>query len=383
MASRYNQLTMLYIFNILKLDASPKKPYSAPMVHRRLKELGIDLDRKTVFNHMKILMDQMLSAEQEEGSFFRQYLCCKLFRCRKEDGKGNKDDNRNENGYRICPPEEEVPENCVLYYYIEDEMSPEELELLQSTVAINQYLSVEKTREIVSDLEHKKPFNCREQSLYTAFADPKLKNHATDIFASLSVIRDSIRKKKKLSILYGRYDKMLKLAPTSEEPRTIDPYAVMSSNGYYYLIAGNPKYPDGLTNFRIDRILQIQMLEEARKPLPEQLLPYFRDAAHEVFQASEYRNDHPVMYSDETVRIHLSCNPAIINNLIDDFGWSIQSRDIKDPDHPDWVHVTAKASLMGAAIFCTHHCKDCKVIGPDKLKEKVIENLKAGLALYE
>ncbi len=40
MASRYNQLTMLYIFNILKLDASPKKPYSAPMVHRRLKELG-------------------------------------------------------------------------------------------------------------------------------------------------------------------------------------------------------------------------------------------------------------------------------------------------------------------------------------------------------
>lgn len=58
-------------------------------------------------------------------------------------------------------------------------------------------------------------------------------------------------------------------------------------------------------------------------------------------------------------------------------------RDIKDPDHPDWVHVTAKASLMGAAIFCTHHCKDCKVIGPDKLREKVIENLRAGLALYE
>lgn len=87
MASRYNQLTMLYIFNILKLDASPKKPYSAPMVHRRLKELGINLDRKTVFNHMKILTEQMLSAEQEKESFFRQYLCSKLFRCRKEEGK--------------------------------------------------------------------------------------------------------------------------------------------------------------------------------------------------------------------------------------------------------------------------------------------------------
>ena len=48
----------------------------------------------------------------------------------------------------------------------------------------------------------------------------------------------------------------------------------MSSNGYYYLIAGNPKYPDGLTNFHIDRILQIQMLDEPRKPLPDQLLIY-------------------------------------------------------------------------------------------------------------
>ena len=89
MASRYNQLTMLYIFNILKMDASPKKPYSAPMVHRRLKELGIGLDRKTVFNHMRILTDQMLSAEQDGDSFFRQYLCSKLYRCRKEESKEN------------------------------------------------------------------------------------------------------------------------------------------------------------------------------------------------------------------------------------------------------------------------------------------------------
>lgn len=183
MASRYNQLTMLYIFNILKMDASPKKPYSAPMVHRRLKELGIGLDRKTVFNHMRILTDQMLSAEQDGDSFFRQYLCSKLYRCRKEESRENVKENGMESSiksniksniesrYRICPTEEEIPENCVLYYYIEDEMSPEELELLQSTVAINQYLSAEKTWEILSDLEHKKPFDCRERFLYTAFAD--------------------------------------------------------------------------------------------------------------------------------------------------------------------------------------------------------------------
>ena len=140
-------------------------------------------------------------------------------------------------------------------------MSPEELELLQSTVAINQYLSAEKQGRswLIWNI---KSLLTAGNSLFIQHCGPRLKNQATDIFASLSVIRDSIRKKKKLRILYGRYDKNLELAPTSEDARTIEPYAVMSSNGYYYLIAGNPKYPDGLTNFRIDRILQIQMLDE-------------------------------------------------------------------------------------------------------------------------
>lgn len=52
-------------------------------------------------------------------------------------------------------------------------MSPEELELLQSTVAINQYLSAEKTREILADLEHKKPFELQGTvSLYSICGTP-------------------------------------------------------------------------------------------------------------------------------------------------------------------------------------------------------------------
>ena len=41
------------------------------------------------------------------------------------------------------------------------------------------------------------------------------------------------------------------------------------------------------------------------------------------------------------------------------------------------------AKEMFEYLYRLDHCKDCKVIGPDKLREKVIENLRAGLALYE
>jgi len=375
MATRNNQLICLYIFCILKLDASRERPFSAPMVHRRLMELGISLDRKTVLNHVKLLADQLPGTNDTHESFLGEYLCCTVHRYRKEESSPS--------GYAELPPHEDPPDGSVLYYYIEGSILPEELDLLQSTIEINQYLSAEKTQEMIDDIEHMKPFAYRDQALYIAVPNSQLKKSTTDIFENLSLLRDAIRKKKKIAILYGRYDKKLRLKPTSHTLRPVSPYAVMSSNGYYYLIAGNPKYGNNLTNFRIDRILKICILDEIREPMPERLKPYFRDAAHTVFQAGQYRNDHPVMYSDETVRIHLSCDPAIINNLLDDFGWSIQIRDIPDPEHPDWVHVTAQASLMGAALFCTHHCNFCKVLSPDALREKVISNLTQGLALYQ
>ena len=96
---------------------------------------------------MKILTDQMLSADQDEESFSDSICAAGCFAAGKRKGKKKRENGRkpgNESSYRICLPEEEIPENSVLYYYIEDEMSPEELELLQSTVAINQYLSAEK-----------------------------------------------------------------------------------------------------------------------------------------------------------------------------------------------------------------------------------------------
>lgn len=374
MAARNNQLISLYVFCVLRLDASREHPFSAPMVHRRLLDLGIELDRKTVLNHVKLLAGQLPDPRSSHGSFLGEYLCCTIHCYRKDDGSSS--------GYTELFPEDEIPDGSILYYYIEGSILPEELDLLQSTIEINQYLSAEKTQELISDIEHMKPFAYRDQALYIALPNSGLKKSSTDIFRNLSLLRDAIRKKKKTAVLYGHYNQKLQLTPTSQKPRIINPYAVMSSNGYYYLIAGNPKYENNLTNFRIDRILEIRILEDDREPLPEKLTPYFRDAAHLVFQAGQYRNDHPVMYSDETVRIHLSCSPSIINNLLDDFGWSIQIRDIPDPEHPDWVHVAAQASLMGAAVFCTHHCNSCRVLSPDALREKVISNLKQGLALY-
>ncbi len=375
MAARGNQLICLYIFCILRLDASPEQPFSPPMVHRRLMELGIQLDRKTVLNHIKTMSDQFPAPWDSHDSFLGSYLCCTLRRYRR--------DSRMPDRYIELLPEDETPDGSILYYYIEGDILPEELDLLQSTIEINQYLSAEKTQKMITDIEHLKPFAFRGQSLYTALSGRELKKSPTDIFGNLSVLRDAIRRKQKTAILYGRYDSALNLSPTSQEPRTVNPYAVMSSNGYSYLIAGNPKYDNNLTNFRIDRILEIRILGEGRDPIPQKLAPYFQNASQTVFQAGQYRNDHPVMYSDESVRIHLSCSPSIINNLLDDFGWGIQIRNIPDPEHPDWVHVATRASLLGAAAFCTQYCASCRVLSPSSLQAKVVENLTAGLKLYE
>lgn len=133
MASRYNQLTMLYIFNILKLDASPKKPYSAPMVHRRLKELGINLDRKTVLSYDDPYRTDAVCRTRMKSLFSDSICAVNCFDAGKRKGKkaGKMAESPEMKAVTgsVCR-KRKSRENCVLYYYIEDEMSPEELELL-------------------------------------------------------------------------------------------------------------------------------------------------------------------------------------------------------------------------------------------------------------
>ena len=56
--------------------------------------------------------------------------------------------------------------------------------------------------------------------------------------------------------------------PKREELYIVNPYQIVANNGRYYLISNYDKY-DNVAHFRIDRMTNVCMLDERRKPVSQ------------------------------------------------------------------------------------------------------------------
>lgn len=88
---------------------------------------------------------------------------------------------------------------------------------------------------------------------------------------------------------------------------TVDPYALMWSNGYYYLV-GKEQEKGGMMNLRVDRILGTAVLS---------VETFQQDRA---FDPYAYQDQSPVMHSGTPQMIRLRCNTSLINTILDFFG---------------------------------------------------------------
>ena len=73
------------------------------------------------------------------------------------------------------------------------------------------------------------------------------------IMIVLDVLNDAIENNRKVSFIYNSYGTDFKLHPKRNEPYIVNPYQLVASNGWYYLIGNYDKY-DNLSHYRIDKI---------------------------------------------------------------------------------------------------------------------------------
>ena len=91
-----------------------------------------------------------------------------------------------------------------------------------------------------------------------------------ELFHNIDVLDEAIADGKQVGITYGYYGMDLKLhkarnSDGSEKRQTLNPYQMVASEGRYYLICNNDHH-DNVANYRIDRIMNIELLETAVKP---------------------------------------------------------------------------------------------------------------------
>lgn len=336
------KMIVINILNILKKYTDMEHRLTqAEIVELLKKEYNMDVDRKSVKRNLMNLIDFGYEIE-----------------------------------YNEIPRKNGSEENAILTdFYLNREFSDSELRLLIDSVLFSKHIPYSQCKELVKKLEglSNKYFNSRVKYIKTL---PENAPANKQLFYTIDILDEAISQNKQVSFKYNGYGTDKKLHPRrnsegKERIYIMNPYQMAASNGRYYLICNYDKY-DSLSNYRIDRITDIQILETPRKPLNKV------EGLKNGLDLGKHMAEHIYMFSGESIRVTLQAPKWIINDLIDWFGKEIEFTDENNNLIKAIVHVNENAMRKWALQYA--HC--VRVLTPEKLANDIKNDIAQAMNNY-
>lgn len=285
---------------------------------------------------------------------FPFHLCC-MARVKRPTG-----------GYRYLPYEkweerqakkkgkEETRNNTARYYYLANALTQGEWRIFADLVQVYPYISQEQTQKFLAVLDRLRPRHTRYVPSRYAF-----KRGSGEQFDIINLLDQAIREQKKVRLTYGEYRLVLqdkrwqpKLARREKNGvMNVSPYALMWSNGYYYLVCRHR----GMMNLRVDRILKAELLPDSFTPPSD-------------FDPVQYRDRCPVMYPGKAEFVRMRCSIGLLNTLVDFFGPVPQ---YTRPGEDGTTEVTMSIAPEGVRLFALQYADQVEVLEPEWLREKI------------
>ena len=120
---------------------------------------------------------------------------------------------------------------------------------------------------------------------------------------------------------------------------------MVATNGRYYLICNYDKY-DSLSNYRIDRITGIRILDEKRKPV--------RALKEGEINLPRHMAEHLYMFAGESIRTKFKAKDYIIDQIIDWFGLEPRITKVNNDECMVEVVVNEEAFFCWAMQYGLH-----------------------------
>ncbi len=261
-------------------------------------------------------------------------------------------------------------------FYLERDFTDGELRLLIDSLLFSRHIPHSQCKELVEKLEALSNIYFRSRVRHIAKM-PEDGGNNRQLFLNIEQLDEAISRKRKVSFRYMEYGTDKKLHPRLRADGTlreyiINPYQMAAKEGKYYLICNYDKYGD-ISNYRIDRIADIKLLDEPAKPFES--LPWAHNRALDL---AEYMKEHPYMYSSENVRVKFRVSRAMISDIIDTFGKDVTFSDESDSH----VTVSTYTNEMAMEQFAKNYSPDIELLEPQSLRERLIDNLKRSLECY-
>ncbi len=322
-----NKIRLLKIWEILKQESDEDNYISSKDIMEKLGEMGIECDRRTLYDDIDVL---------------------------------------NDFGYEVLV--EKQPGKANMYYVVDRTFDVPELRILMDAVQAASFVTPKKTKlflEKIADLGG----SSRAEILKKNIVNFDTSKHSNEeIFYSVDEIERGILSGKKVSFLYFEYNtKKEKVYRKNKKRYVVNPCATIFSNDNYYLVAYNEKY-DSINAYRIDRMDKVRVEEEKKINPPKDKFDLKRHKV-EVFD----------MFTGETKRVRIWFDKQVIDPVMDKFGETIRIAEIDENTAEIMVDVQISERFL--AWVCSF-AEKMWIKGPEEIVVQVKEYIKKMYSNY-
>jgi len=199
------------------------------------------------------------------------------------------------------------------YYLVNRQFEDAELRLLIDSVLCSKNMTTKQAASLIEKLRACGNMYFKPKVTHVHALSQLHHSDNKQLMYTVDVLNEAIEKRRKVSFIYNTYGTDFKLHPKREWKSLVNPYQMVTANGFYYLIGNYEKF-DNIAHFRLDKITDIDILEEKVKPENKVV------GQEKGLNLPKHMAEHIYMYSGNSVTAKLDVPVKLMNELIDWFG---------------------------------------------------------------
>ncbi|KAB3536271.1 WYL domain-containing transcriptional regulator [Alkaliphilus pronyensis] len=313
------KLKPFYIMKILMEQTDEQHPITVNELIEELRKYEISAERKSIYADIEMLME-----------FGLDIICQK--------GRANQ--------YFIGVRDFELPE----------------LKLLVDAVQSSRFITYKKSEELIGKLEKLTSVHEAQELHRHVVISDQIKTMNESIYYNVNDINKAIQENKQIRFKYFDYnlDKQVEYRRNGEWYYA-SPYAFTWDDDNYYMIAFYERYED-ISNFRVDRMTSIEVIDEDR----------VFEGECQAFNVADYSKKIFRMFSGDTEKVKIQFDNSLINVVIDRFGKEVEIQKVDQDAFVIEVDVVATNTFLSWLFMFGDKVK---IVEPESLKEEMISTI--------
>lgn len=357
-AKQPKKLLIVNILSILQKYSDENHRLSQKQITNYLQsEYQMTVDRKAVRRNLMLLLDCGYPIEYSETP--------------RRAAKGG--------ASRSDRPGAEAEEGAALLsdFYLEKTFTDSELRLLIDSLLFSRHIPHAQLREMIVKLEGLSSVYFRSHMTHIASMPSEEAGDNRQLFFNIEMLDDAINRGRKVQFHYLEYhiDKKLHLRRRDDGSVRLyrmSPYQMVVKEGRYYLICSHEKY-NTVSNYRVDRIQDIEIVDEASRPF--ETLEW--SGGHDL-DLQAYMREHPHMYAGENLHAKFRFPAKWLDEVFDTFGKEIHFTQESEESLIASVYTNSLALERFIKAFAPH----MELLEPRSLREKMARDMREAAERY-